>query len=294
MRLNGALRTTTISFVLAVPGLSPTGHWSVYSIDFGGPEAQMLGYNKHDYQEDCFVPEGGDVALPYARLLLPARGGYRANQRLCLHTPSILASRGPRFPLAYSFDIAPSTVIPVPLPEVGTSGRIEHAPQTVDSSQATASALERTKRTLQPHLVQLKWLTRPEGIAENHPPTAPRRNSRASPSVAVSNTASPVAGPPNLRRASPGTEAAAVDESDSESDTGDDDDHAHAGTGSGGKRAKRELRTKVQVASVTRKDLPKSPCPVQGCETMFDLLTHDLKRHYKPRARRQSVSAVSL
>ncbi len=125
----------------------------------------------------------------------------------------------------------------------------------------------------------------PRGESRAAPSRRATTKNSASQSVAVSNAALPVAGPSNLRRSAPETEAVPVDELDSDSDTDDDDNHAHAGTGSAGKRTKLDRRTKVQVASVTRKDLLKNPCPVKGCETMLDPSTHDanrenLKLHY--------------
>lgn len=65
----------------------------------------------------------------------------------------------------------------------------------------------------------------------------------------------------------------------------DNKDPACHGAEATKERTKRDRRTKAQVAAVTRTDRPKVSCLVEGCETMFDPLTHDAnrdhpKRHY--------------
>ncbi|KAL1938864.1 hypothetical protein VTO73DRAFT_11244 [Trametes versicolor] len=61
----------------------------------------------------------------------------------------------------------------------------------------------------------------------------------------------------------------------------------------------RNRRTKAQVAAVTRTDLPKVPCPIEGYLIMFDPLTHDanrdrLKFHYPVGALDSSESLPCL
>ncbi|KAL1938877.1 hypothetical protein VTO73DRAFT_11257 [Trametes versicolor] len=119
--------------------------------------------------------------------------------------------------------------------------------------------------------------------------TPPRRTSarknRARKLVAAPSL--PVAGPSNLRSAAADQDAASVYESDPDEDTDrDTKDYAPDGTGTATTRTKRARRTKDQIKAVTRTDLPKIHCPVEGCETMFDPLTHDanrdhLERHYE-------------
>lgn len=97
--------------------------------------------------------------------------------------------------------------------------------------------------------------------------------------VAAARAAPPVAGSTNLARA-----AVDLNEPDAGDNSDDDKDPACHGT-EATKRTKRDGRTKAQVVAVTRTDLLKvsCSCPVEGCETMFDSLTHDANRHHLKR-----------
>lgn len=111
--------------------------------------------------------------------------------------------------------------------------------------------------------------------------SAARKNRARKP---VADASSPVAGPSNIRRTVADRKAAPLYQSGSDADADfDSEDHLPNGSGTVATRTKRARRTKDQVKAVTGTDLPQVHCPVDGCETMFDPLTHDSKREHLER-----------
>lgn len=189
-----------------------------------------------------------------------------------------------------------------PLLEAGPSGSPEDVltpatppPQTVDIAQLSRP-MRNHKRLLAeeedisdvPRLAKKRKGPRVERQSTTPRRTAARKNRAPKPIAAVRVTLSrAVAGPSNFGRAVADSEAASLYElgSDEEADF-DSEDHLPNGSGTATTRTKRARRTKDQVKAVTRTDLQEVHCPVDGCETMFDPLTHDanrkhLERHYE-------------
>ncbi|EIW55969.1 uncharacterized protein TRAVEDRAFT_22364 [Trametes versicolor FP-101664 SS1] len=234
-----------------------------------------------------------DHALPSSRLEVPD-----TNSRTARFWPV------PPFGMALTTGMAPSTgmaypaEMSYPLLEAGPSGLPEDVlvpstppPQTVDLVQQSWLMGDRKRLLTEeqdtsdaPRLAKKHKGPRVE--TQSTPPrrTSARKN-RARKLVAAPSL--PVAGPSNLRSAAADQDAASVYESDPNEDTDRDrKDYAPDGTGTATTRTKRARRTKDQIKAVTRTDLPKIHCPVEGCETMFDPLTHDanrdhLERHYE-------------
>lgn len=293
-------------------------YWSAYGADLETLDVGIPSYDLHSHEENGFVLEAGDIVddplqgylpeheqeasglLPfpftYDHSSLPADIVAQVDSHPTMRSPfpAPTMSHGPQFPPAHAFNIASPSILSVPLPEAESCGRIEDAPQTVmplGDGKRSREEEEDTPRTPRPSkkskgLRSVSRTTPSRPVAENH---------RASRTVAVPRPASPVAGPSNLR----GAVSEPVDESDADSDTDNDEDHAHDGTGAAGIRTKRARRTKVQVAAVTRTDLQKVHCPVNGCTTMFDPLTHDanrkhLKLHYPEGALDNNASLPCL
>lgn len=185
----------------------------------------------------------------------------------------------------------------IPLPDVRPSGSYEDAPGPASTAPETNDYAEipiSMSGSKRPHTENegpsdaphpTKTAKAPQGKARAAPiRRAVTKRSRADKPVAAARAAPPVAGSSNLARA-------AVDrnEPDAGDKSDDDKDPACIGIEARETRTKRDRRTKAQVAAVTQTGLPKISCPVEGCETMSDPLTHDanrehLKTHYDPGA----------
>lgn len=303
--------------------------WNAYGTAIGGLEAADIHYALPDRDVNRFVPEAGSVAENLLRGNLSENYGLKGEGQLppadmydfssrpaeivasieahpSMHSshPAPTLSRGPRFSPAYPSDIALPAVMPIPLPEAGPFERTEGASATIDDAQLRIPRGD-SKRP------RAEEEDRADEIRPSKKPKAPRVQSRKTPlrraatkedlaseALASTRAAPPVAGPSNLHSAAVRTDAEPVDESDSDSDA-DKNDNPHDGTRATGNRTKRSRRTKVQVAALTRTDLPKVSCPVQGCATMFNPLTHDanrghLKLHYPEGALDKSASLPCL
>ncbi|EIW55979.1 uncharacterized protein TRAVEDRAFT_50469 [Trametes versicolor FP-101664 SS1] len=183
-----------------------------------------------------------------------------------------------------SYEDAPATTAPQTIhsSEISTSMTDSKRPHTEDGNSSDA-----------PH--QAKKAKAPRGQARaTAAGQAVTKRSRARKAVAATRAGPPVAGPSNL----PGARARRS-ETDMEEDSEADDAHASHGMEATAGRTKRDRRTKAQVVAVTRTDLPKVSCPIEGCLIMFDPLTHDanrdhLKLHYPVGALDSSESLLCL
>ncbi|EIW55962.1 uncharacterized protein TRAVEDRAFT_50452 [Trametes versicolor FP-101664 SS1] len=290
-------------------GVGDEPDWSAYGADFWTLDAGIPSYDLPGYEENNFVLETGAVVdhllhgyLPEHQqegpdlLPLPFEYDYSTRPaevvaRINSHPstsfpfPSSTTGRGPQSPLAHAFDTAPRTIMSAPLPQAGPSGLIEDAPPMVNPAQPTMQlgggkrlrSEEDTPRTPPRPSKKSKG---PRSMSRTTPTRPVVEANRASRAVAAPRPASPVAGPSNFRGSAAETDESAVDDSDADSEVDDDSDHADDETAATGMCTKRARRTKAQVAAVTRTDLQKVHCPVDGCTTMFDPLTHDANRNH--------------
>ncbi|KAL1938863.1 hypothetical protein VTO73DRAFT_11243 [Trametes versicolor] len=231
------------------------------------------------------------LSYTYEYGFLPAEDAARVDDPFFF--PASAANRTARLPVAYPFDIALPTAMSIPLPDLEPSGVYEDesvpamtAPQAINPPEML-SAMGGPKRyhaededaSDAPRPAKKARTLRAETrTTSTRPATAKRVKSRARKPIAAARHASPVAGPSNIPRT-------AAEETNVIEDPDDHPGHTSQGTEAMEGRTKRDRRTKAQVAAVTRTDLQTVPCPVEGCETRFDPLTHDanrdhLKGHY--------------
>lgn len=231
------------------------------------------------------------LSYTYEYGFLPAEDAARVDDPSFF--PASAANRTARLPVAYPFDIALPTAISIPLQDLEPSGVYEDesvpamtAPQAINPSEMLPAmggpkrchAEDEDASDAPRPAKKARTLRAETRTTSTHPATAKRVKTRVRKSIAVARAASPVAGPSNIpMAAAEGTEFGEHPD--------DHDAHTSQGTEAMEGRTKRDRRTKAQVAAVTRTDLQKVPCPVNGCETKFDPLTHDanrdhLKGHY--------------